>query len=49
MALPMAALTGRAALIAGAAAGIGRATDILFASEGAKVTIADVNVDGGFV
>jgi len=43
----MAALSGRAALITGAATGIGRATAILFASEGAKVTIADVNVDGG--
>ena len=35
------------ALITGAAAGIGRATALKFASEGAKVVASDVNVNGG--
>lgn len=35
------------ALITGAAAGIGRATALKFASEGAKVVASDVNVKGG--
>ena len=39
-------LQGKRAIITGAASGIGRATAILFAREGALVTLADVNVAG---
>lgn len=35
------------ALVTGAAAGIGRATALKFADEGAKVVASDVNVKGG--
>lgn len=37
---------GKAAIVTGAAGGIGRASARLFALDGAKVAVADVNVDG---
>lgn len=40
-------LTGKAAIVTGAASGIGRASAIRFAREGAKVVIADINESGG--
>lgn len=40
----MARLEGKAAFITGAGAGIGRATAILFAREGARVAVADINI-----
>lgn len=39
-------LAGKVAVITGAASGIGRATAALFAREGAKLILADVNEDG---
>ena len=39
-------LAGKKALVTGAASGIGRATAIRFAAEGAHVTIADRNAEG---
>ena len=39
-------LVGKSALITGAAAGIGRATADLFAREGARLVVADINTDG---
>jgi NAD(P)-dependent dehydrogenase (short-subunit alcohol dehydrogenase family) len=39
-------LRGRSALITGAAAGIGRAAAELFAREGARLVLADINTDG---
>ena len=39
-------LRGKSAVITGAAAGIGRATAELFAREGARLVLADINTDG---
>jgi NAD(P)-dependent dehydrogenase (short-subunit alcohol dehydrogenase family) len=40
-------LNGKVALVTGAASGIGRATALTFAREGAKLVVADMNEDGG--
>lgn len=40
-------LAGKVAVITGAASGIGRATALRFAQEGAKVVVADINRSGG--
>ena len=43
----MGRLSGKVAIITGAASGMGRATAVRFAGEGAKIVIADLNKDGG--
>ena len=40
-------LSDKVALITGGSAGIGRTTSFMFAREGAKVVVADINVAGG--
>ena len=39
-------LTEKVAVITGAASGIGRAAALLFAREGAKLVLADINQEG---
>lgn len=43
----MSALAGKVAIVTGAGAGIGRASAVLFAREGAKVVVADMDAAGG--
>ncbi len=43
----MTSLDGRVALVTGGSSGIGRATALCFAREGARVVVADVDVKGG--
>jgi NAD(P)-dependent dehydrogenase (short-subunit alcohol dehydrogenase family) len=43
----MGALEGKVAVVTGAAMGIGRASALTFAREGARVVVADIDADGG--
>jgi NAD(P)-dependent dehydrogenase (short-subunit alcohol dehydrogenase family) len=43
----MKVLENKAALVTGAGSGIGRAIALLYAAEGAKVAVSDINEDGG--
>jgi len=43
----MAEFTGKVALVTGAASGIGRTCALLYAQEGARVVVSDVNEEGG--
>lgn len=43
----MTLLSGKIALVTGAGAGIGRATALKFAEEGARVVVSDIDADGG--
>ena len=40
-------LDGKIAIITGASAGIGKASALLFASEGASLCLIDINLEGG--